>query len=454
MERACHLLLILLLNTVLVLSLPRPAQNEGSQKKIEGTEICSYSDKPNALAFGSQKLTSTIAKFTQSIYLHMAEKNQNGNFVFSPLSMHSALTMLYLGTTTNSTSRQELSKAMGGFVAEHGLSCSYKSVVDDYSKEKSFRYGNKFWLQKGQDINANFQQKIHEILHSDAENIDFNAEGSVDMVNAWVAAITNGKITKMVKDFSRNTVLYLANALYFKEEWLVPFEDVNYDETPLRGSFETPTGSKDVPMIQQINYNATYGEVKIFGDNEFVEVLSLPYKNDLFEMQIILPPSKKQFSWIESKMQLSNTRDLTDEQDGYYNIFSLKKDDILDELKEDVSEVYLRLPTFQLRSDLDVVDSLKKLGAKKVFESGAELAELGDGQLSVSKISHSALVEVTKEGTEGAAATGAEIVLLSSALNDRLDIVVDRPFIFVVQDKKNKIPVLVGRVMDPTVKIP
>jgi len=101
-------------------------------------------------------------------------------------------------------------------------------------------------------------KKIHEILHSDAENIDFNAEDSVDMVNAWVASITNGKITKMVKEFSRNTVLYLANALYFKEEWLVPFEDVNYDETPLRGSFETPTGSKDVPMIQQINYNATY----------------------------------------------------------------------------------------------------------------------------------------------------------------------------------------------------
>ena len=272
MERACHLLLILLLNTVLVLSLPRPAQNEGSQKKIEGTEICSYSDKPNALAFGSQKLTSTIAKFTQSIYLHMAEKNQNGNFVFSPLSMHSALTMLYLGTTINSTSRQELSKAMGGFVAEHGLSCSYKSVVDDYSKEKSFRYGNKFWLQKGQDINANFQQKIHEILHSDAENIDFNAKDSVDLVNAWVASITNGKITKMVKEFSRNTVLYLANALYFKEEWLVPFEDVNYDETLLRGSFETPAGSKDVSMIQQINYNATYREVKILGDNEFVEV--------------------------------------------------------------------------------------------------------------------------------------------------------------------------------------
>ena len=140
---------------------------------------------------------------------------------------------------------------------------------------------------------------------------------------------------------------------------------------------------------------------------------------------------------------------MNDSQDGYYNISSLKKDGILEELKEDVSEVYLRIPTFQIRSELNVVDYLKKLGVQKVFESGAELAELGIGQLAVSKFSHSALLEVSK----GAEATGAEIVLLSSALKDRL-IVVNRPFIFIVQDKKNKVPVLVGRVMDPTAPIP
>ena len=86
---------------------------------------------------------------------------------------------------------------------------------------------------------------------------------------------------------------------------------------------------------------------------------------------------------------------MNDSQDGYYNIFSLKKDGILEELKEDVSEVYLRIPTFQIRSELNVVDYLKKLGVQKVFESGAELDELGMGQLSVSKISHLALMEVS-----------------------------------------------------------
>jgi len=452
MRNAAGLLLLLLQHLLLCLSLPTPQDAEGHDNQNKDTDFCIRTDK-GFLEHAKRQFTQSMEKFTQSIYLHAAEKNPNSNFVFSPLSIHSALTMLYLGTTSNSTTEIELAHAMGGLAGKHAVECSYKHIVDIYSQEENFKYGNKFWLQQGYDVNPNFKRKVQKILNSGAENINFNAEDSVDLVNEWVAVMTNQKIKKMVEEFSSNTVLYLANALYFKEEWLVPFDDVNYDDTPLTGNFETPTGPKEVGMIQQINSNATYGEIKIYSD-ELVEVVSLPYKNDLFEMQIILPKNKAQFSRMEEKMKQSNDRDLTEKETGYFNMFSSQKDEVIDELKEGISEVYLRLPTFQVRSDLDVVESLKKLGAKKVFEGGAELTELGTGELSVSKISHTALLEVSKEGTEGAAATGAEIVLLSSAFNDRLDVVVDRPFIFVVEDKENKIPVLVGRVMDPTVKIP
>ena len=56
---------------------------------------------------------------------------------------------------------------------------------------------------------------------------------------------------------------------------------------------------------------------------------------------------------------------------------------------------------------------------------------------------------MTKEGTEGAAATGVEIALFSAAFGEQKDVVVDRPFIFIVQVKKNQIPLLVGKVADP-----
>ena len=71
--------------------------------------------------------------------------------------------------------------------------------------------------------------------------------------------------------------------------------------------------------------------------------------------------------------------------------------------------------------------------------------------VAVSNILHKAVVKVDKDGTEGAAATGVGLVLLSGSFGRNIDVNVDRPFIFIVQDKKNNIPVLVGRVKNPLV---
>ena len=59
-------------------------------------------------------------------------------------------------------------------------------------------------------------------------------------------------------------------------------------------------------------------------------------------------------------------------------------------------------------------------------------------------------MKVTKEGTEGSAATGIEISLFSADAGIQKDVVLNRPFIFVVQDRENKIPVLVGKITDPS----
>jgi len=453
----CSLLLLWALGTLsLANTSPTPCLDDVTSRE-ENAEFpealdCFSKEQIQQLIDREQKeLSNAMNKFTQSIYLHMAESNDS-NFVFSPLSMHSALSMLYLGTTTNSTTENELQKAMGGITSKLGIKAGYKKIVGTYDNKDNFLYGNNFWVQDGIKINEAFRKTVVENLNSGIENIDFNAEDSVDRVNKWVANMTGNKIKKMVDSFSGNTALYLANALYFKEDWLVPFEDVDVRKELLTGEFETNKGKKKVNMIQQINSDATYGEIKLFS-NHLVEVISLPYMSDLFEMQLIVP-KKGQLNELEGKMRSSHDRDLTPAQKSYFNLFSNIKNETIDEFNQDISEVYLRLPTFQVRSDLDVVSSLKKLGAEKVFESGAELGEMGSGNLVVSKVSHTALLEVTKEGTEGAAATGAEIVLLSASFLERKDVVVDRPFIFVVQDKVNNIPVLVGRITDPTIKIP
>ena len=418
------------------------------------------SQHDNLVEFETGAVSRAMSEFSQAIYLDLAEANQ-GNFVFSPLSLHSALTMLYLGTTTGSQTEHQLKLALGGLQNKEHIKAGFKKIIDTYKPELNFLYGNNFWVQEGIEIKESFKKMIKTNLNSGIDSINFSSPNSTDVVNDWVSNMTNGKIDKLVESFSGNTALFLANALYFKEDWKVPFEDTTFTEEPLFGEFLTGKGKVDVPMIQQIltTPEVTFGQIKVYG-SEVVNVVSIPYKNDLFEMQIFTPePSSsksgfEQLSLLEYKMNETQTRDVTSEQDSYFNLFSHTRNTTQYDVIYD--EVFLKMPTFQVSSELDVVEPLRKLGAERVFTTGAELGELASGSapFSVSKITHKAVVEVTKTGTEGAAATGAEIVLLSASFSERKDVIVDRPFIFVVQDKRNNIPVLVGRVMDPSIKTP
>ena len=61
-----------------------------------------------------QALEAALADFSQSLYVELAQSSaDDDNFVFSPLSLHSALSLLYLGTRDNSSTMQQLGAAMG-----------------------------------------------------------------------------------------------------------------------------------------------------------------------------------------------------------------------------------------------------------------------------------------------------------------------------------------------------
>lgn len=69
--------------------------------------------------------------------------------------------------------------------------------------------------------------------------------------------------------------------------------------------------------------------------------------------------------------------------------------------------------------------------------------------LAVSRIIQKSVISVDKEGTEGASATGVQLVLLSGSFGKHVEVTLDRPFIFLVEDISHNIPILVGRVKNP-----
>lgn len=66
-------------------------------------------------------------------------------------------------------------------------------------------------------------------------------------------------------------------------------------------------------------------------------------------------------------------------------------------------------------------------------------------QWSISNVIHKAFVEVNEEGTEAAGATAVEVRLNSLPSSFRAD----RPFVFLIRDKRTESILFMGRVVDP-----
>ena len=89
------------------------------------------------------------------------------------------------------------------------------------------------------------------------------------------------------------------------------------------------------------------------------------------------------------------------------------------------------------------------MGVESIFTAG-EFNKFSFDPLKVAQIKHKALIEVDKEGTTGAAATGIELVPF--LLSESKEIIIDSPFIFIVRDKRKNVPLFIGRIVDPTSK--
>ncbi len=76
------------------------------------------------------------------------------------------------------------------------------------------------------------------------------------------------------------------------------------------------------------------------------------------------------------------------------------------------------------------------MGVKSIFDQTADLTDISDERLSVSAVLHKATVEVSEEGTEAAAATAVAIGIRTVSARPIVErFHIDRPFVFIVEDR-------------------
>ena len=143
-----------------------------------------------------KNLKRAIEDFTQNVYIQLATNLRNENFVFSPLSLHSALSMVYLGSKVDSNTYEELRKSLGILSSPTSLKESFKSFIKFLIKQNTVKYGNHIWVRDGYKIKQEYKNTVENYMNANISSLDFNKITAAEEVNQWVSETTNGKINK------------------------------------------------------------------------------------------------------------------------------------------------------------------------------------------------------------------------------------------------------------------
>lgn len=312
-------------------------------------------------------------------------KNRNGNLAFSPLSAVVAMQMARLGTDEKSKTSVEIINVLSPDLPT-GL------------RRDEILVANAAFCHEATTINPEFIASLKEHFNVSAKSLDFTQpEPARATINAWVAEQTRDKIRDLLSpgSLSRDSRLVLVNALYFNDDWAVPFQP---HKTRAR-AFNTASGAtREIPFMHQTG-RFNHAEV----DN--VQILELPYKNRCV-MSLYLPRGN----------------DLSP-------AFALLDKNLSDDLKP--TRVSVALPKFKIEWQGSLKSALQALGIRDAFTPDADFSRITTGEkLFISDVFQAVFITVDERGTEAAAATGAGFSTTGVEITPTVEFIADRPFLF------------------------
>jgi serpin B len=355
-------------------------------------------------------------------------KGQPGNRFFSPYSISTALGMTYAGARGETA--EEMARTLRFSVPSGELHRAFAAIgraLDADTSRRGYRLSvaNRLWGQRGYHFLPDFLALTRESYGAELAPLDFQhqTEEARRAINAWVEERTQGKIANLIQpgDLGTTTRLVLANAIYFKGRWSVPFEKGATEEAAFHVAAKRDVR---VPTMHR-----TSGLPFWAGDG--LKAVSLPYGRGDLAMVVVLPDEADGLGALEARLTAENLEKW---------IGGLRR-----------NEVRVSLPRFSMTSRFKLADVLKAMGMQRAFTPGrSDFSGISsEGDLVVSEVIHQAFVDVNEEGTEAAAATAVVLRAPSPVPPPPVEFRADHPFLFLIRDNATGSILFVGRVANP-----
>lgn len=362
---------------------------------------------------------SAYLNFTAELFKKSVEKSKNdgeGNALISPFSVMVALSMTANGAGGNTLS--EMEKVLGKNIDIETLNKYLYTYIESlYSGEKcKLSVANSIWLRDTASLSVkkNFLQKNMDYYNAAIYKSMFDAKGVAD-INSWVKKHTDGMIEKLVDKIDDDTMMLLINAVAFDAEWAKKY-DVIYE-----GNFTSFAGDRrTVEMMRSL-------EEKYIDDGSATGFIK-EYKGGKYSFVAILPNSEDIYSYVEN---------MTEES--------------IEKLLSGVSyePVKTEMPKFSSDFSISMEECLKDMGIKDAFSPIADFSEMAENNLSISRVIHKTHITVNEKGTKAAAVTG--VTMKNTAVAPPVptkEVVLDRPFVYMIIDNENHMPIFIGMVTD------
>lgn len=375
-------------------------------------------------------VSSSNTAFALELLRTLSQADPTGNIFVSPLSISSALAMVYLGAKGNTAA--QMAQALAFRLGE-GVHADFQTLNGQINKPSAsyiLKLANRLYGENTCNFLSEFLQTTRKYYQADLKSVDFVGapETCRAEINSWVEAQTENKIKDLLKQGTVTTMtrLALVNAIYFKGNWMKKFDEANTKEMPFHVKANE---TKPVQMMYQMK-KMHYNYIPDLG----LQILGLPYVDEELSMYILLPQETsagtKGVQQIESKL----TQEKLDEWTDPANMESV--------------DVHVHLPKFKMEEDYELNEPLAKMGMTDVFCSAkADLSGMnGEGGLFLSTVAHKAFVEVNEEGTEAAAATAG---IVSFCMFREEHFTADHPFLFFIKHRATKSILFLGRFTSP-----
>jgi hypothetical protein len=83
---------------------------------------------------------------------------------------------------------------------------------------------NSMWGHQGFELEPAFVETGRAFFDAEIRTLDFGTPDAMSTINDWVSRKTNGRIPKLLESISREEILFLINAIYFKGRWRSGFD--------------------------------------------------------------------------------------------------------------------------------------------------------------------------------------------------------------------------------------